>query len=122
VPLQRRARGLQEPATRPSVLSSYPQRGHGVTRTAQGQVDTYREGLRTPPRPRDRPWAGERRADDASVIPSDNRAAKHDLGALELRADDQADSRRQNVDAPSVGAASTGVDDVRPQRRPAPGG
>jgi hypothetical protein len=31
-------------------------------------------------------------------LPIGSRAVKHDLGALELLADDQADSRRQNVD------------------------
>ena len=50
-----------------------------------------------------------RRGQTERAIPIGIRAVKHDLGALEFRADDQADSRRQNVD----GALSSSKGAVR---------
>jgi hypothetical protein len=50
----------------------------------------------TSPRPRDRPWRRKARADGASTSAArgGSRAVTHDLGALELRADDE---RRQQT-------------------------
>jgi len=92
--LQPRAQGLRRPVSRPPAP-----RGHRLSQSGAGtRRYTTAKASNTLPRPRDRPWRRKARADGASVPQLWSRAVKHDLGALELRADDE---RRQQTAEPS---------------------
>jgi hypothetical protein len=85
-------RGRTADATFPRV--TIPAVRHPAAEPSEGDFDPFPD-LEKPVRGAARRGQTERASmETVSML----RAVMHDLGALELRADDQADSRRQNVD------------------------